>query len=358
MTILLAAFLALPQETAAPLRRRLPWSEVVVEPRSRTPADLADLGERLYGWNCMPCHGADGQGDGPEARRRGLRPRDFTRGAFKLKSSPADEMPFDDDLYRTVTAGIPPGGMPAHRDFTPDERWALVDRVKSLADVSVDGRRLFNHFERFPARSRIPAPGRPGDAARGAALYASLQCASCHGARGAGDGPAAPTLEDAAGRPMPVPDFARGGFSFKGGSTEADLARTFATGMAGTPMPAFAPALDAAARADLAAHVRTLYRPASPGEEVYHAVGCQGCHTIGRGRLVGPDLAGVSARHDRDWLRRWLRDPQDMIRNDPKAAELVRQYAVQMPDLKLSDAEVAALLDYLQTLPPPAKETR
>jgi mono/diheme cytochrome c family protein len=40
---------------------------------------------------------------------------------------------------------------------------------------------------------------------------------------------------------------------------------------------------------------------------------CQSCHTIGGGRLVGPDLKGVLARRDRDWLARFIPDPKAMI---------------------------------------------
>src|SRR5262245_49565745 len=86
--------------------RPLQWSGVAVPPAPPASTGLLDLGERLYGWNCFPCHGAEGKGDGPQALRQGLHPRDFTRGLFKLKTSPPGEMPFDDDLYRTVTVGI------------------------------------------------------------------------------------------------------------------------------------------------------------------------------------------------------------------------------------------------------------
>jgi len=36
---------------------------------------------------------------------------------------------------------------------------------------------------------------------------------------------------------------------------------------------------------------------------------CTSCHTIGGGRLVGPDLQGVEERKDRAWLARFIVDP-------------------------------------------------
>jgi mono/diheme cytochrome c family protein len=42
-------------------------------------------------------------------------------------------------------------------------------------------------------------------------------------------------------------------------------------------------------------------------------VNCMSCHTIGGGRLVGPDLRNVSERKDRAWLARFIVDPQGVI---------------------------------------------
>jgi len=40
---------------------------------------------------------------------------------------------------------------------------------------------------------------------------------------------------------------------------------------------------------------------------------CTSCHTIGGGRLVGPDLRDVTERKDRAWLTRFIVDPQGVI---------------------------------------------
>lgn len=75
---------------------------------------------------------------------------------------------------------------------------------------------------------------------------------------------------------------------------------------------------------------------------------CTGCHSIGGGPLVGPDLEGVSAKQDREWLIRWLMAPDQLIaQGDPTATALVKQYTVQMPNLGLSRSDAEALLAYI-----------
>ncbi len=76
---------------------------------------------------------------------------------------------------------------------------------------------------------------------------------------------------------------------------------------------------------------------------------CTSCHTFSDGDRVGPDLKGVTARRSRSWLTSWIRSSDRMIRSgDPTALLLFRKYKQQrMPDQAFSDAEIAALLDYL-----------
>ncbi len=53
---------------------------------------------------------------------------------------------------------------------------------------------------------------------------------------------------------------------------------------------------------------------------------CYSCHTIGGGRLVGPDLKDVTQRKDRDWLARFMLNPQAMIdRGDPYAKQILEE---------------------------------
>lgn len=318
------------------------WSGVEVSARPDLPEErLLEGGARAYGWHCLPCHGPDGRGDGPNAVRLGIRPRDFTRGLFMLKSSVEGEMPFDEDLYRTISAGVPVAGMPAFREaIPPEDRWALVAFLKTLAA---------GRFADAPARTRIAAPEGTADPGRGGRLYREvLGCAGCHGDFGRGDGPAAPLLRDGQDRPASMPDFARGTVEFKAGSRPEDVYRVLATGLEGSAMPSFA-SVPEADRRDVAAFVATLYRPVALGERLYLRRGCGACHTRGRGRHLGPDLAGITARRSRDWLRRWMEDPERMMSVDEDARELLREYRIPMPAPGLGPAEIDAVLDFLAT---------
>ncbi|HSB70075.1 MAG TPA: SCO family protein [Candidatus Methylomirabilis sp.] len=80
------------------------------------------------------------------------------------------------------------------------------------------------------------------------------------------------------------------------------------------------------------------------------ATRCVVCHTIGQGDGDGPDLQGVTARRDRTWLARWLAAPDRVLaEGDPTAMTLFAKYQnTEMPNLNLSERDVAALLGYLE----------
>jgi len=87
---------------------------------------------------------------------------------------------------------------------------------------------------------------------------------------------------------------------------------------------------------------------AKRGEALFSSRACVGCHSIGKGKRVGPDLAGVTATRDLDWLRRWLKNPTAMLATDSLAKALLKQNNnVAMPMLRLADDEVEALIHYI-----------
>jgi mono/diheme cytochrome c family protein len=75
---------------------------------------------------------------------------------------------------------------------------------------------------------------------------------------------------------------------------------------------------------------------------------CAACHTIGKGKTVGPDLKGITSKEPHDWLVKWVSKPSALVSaGDPTATALVKQYPLQMPDLGLSSADVDAVLNYI-----------
>lgn len=84
------------------------------------------------------------------------------------------------------------------------------------------------------------------------------------------------------------------------------------------------------------------------GEALFQSKGCVACHTIGKGKLVGPDLKGVTQRRDQEWLTKWLKDPDTMILTDPTAKEMLKEFLVPMPNQGLSDQDIKAIMAYLK----------
>ena len=91
-------------------------------------------------------------------------------------------------------------------------------------------------------------------------------------------------------------------------------------------------------------------KAAETGQEIF-LNNCAACHTIGKGKLVGPDLAGVTSRREKSWLIRQIKDPERLIaEKDPIAMQLFKEAEnVPMPQLDLSDAEVASVISYLKS---------
>jgi mono/diheme cytochrome c family protein len=89
---------------------------------------------------------------------------------------------------------------------------------------------------------------------------------------------------------------------------------------------------------------------ADEGKSIFETK-CVACHTIGGGAGVGPDLKGVTTRREAAWLARWIAEPDVMLaEGDPIAAQLLSDFnGVPMPNLGLTDAEVAGVVVYLDT---------
>ena len=88
-------------------------NELPSGPMPEATGEFVQAGKEIYDFRCAPCHGFSGKGDGPAAMTLDPRPRDFTRGLFKFKSTPKGEVVADEDLYRTISRGIPGSAMPS-----------------------------------------------------------------------------------------------------------------------------------------------------------------------------------------------------------------------------------------------------
>jgi cytochrome c553 len=75
------------------------------------------------------------------------------------------------------------------------------------------------------------------------------------------------------------------------------------------------------------------------GQAAFKSNGCYGCHMIGNfGTPIGPDLSRVGRKYSPEYLARWLRDPA------------MQRPSAHMPALELSEDDVRALADYLNSL--------
>ena len=78
---------------------------------------------------------------------------------------------------------------------------------------------------------------------------------------------------------------------------------------------------------------------------------CAACHTIGQGDKIGPDLKNVTHARDREWLDRYIREPDKMRQEgDPAAVALAKRYKVVMPNLDVSGHDATLLVDYLSAV--------
>jgi DMSO reductase family type II enzyme heme b subunit len=214
-------------------------------PAAPPSATESSPGKLVYGRHCAACHGVNGDGSGPASVWLFPRPRNFSAGLFKIKSSPGTALPTDADLFDTVTRGMPGSSMPSFTYLTEQERRDAVQYIKYLTAYTDSSGKRVNRFERAKEEGQLAEPIRvPPEPpvtvqslAEGGRLFSKLNCVLCHGETGAGDGPNAPTLKDTQGLYLPPRDFNTG--AFRGGNSGRDLYTRIAIGLAGTPMVGF-----------------------------------------------------------------------------------------------------------------------
>ena len=88
---------------------------------------------------------------------------------------------------------------------------------------------------------------------------------------------------------------------------------------------------------------------ANTGEDLFKTT-CAACHTIGKGRLVGPDLKGITEKRSQDWLVSFVKSSTSMVNSgDADAKAIFAEYNnLLMPDNSYSDEQVIAILHYIK----------
>ncbi|OGT77279.1 MAG: hypothetical protein A3I78_02040 [Gammaproteobacteria bacterium RIFCSPLOWO2_02_FULL_56_15] len=97
------------------------------------------------------------------------------------------------------------------------------------------------------------------------------------------------------------------------------------------------------------------------GREIFQK-SCAACHSVGGGRLVGPDLAGVNDKRPEDWLLKFIKSSQTLVKSgDKTATALFEEFnKLPMPDQALSDDQIRKVLAHIKETgggPAAGKET-
>lgn len=368
--------------------RAAPAALILLLLASPATAVTAEDRERYAKW-CARCHGDAGNGRGPAAAALvldGRPPRDFTAGRFKVSSARPGEGPTDADLARSIAKGLQGTAMPYFEDLlSPEEIQGLVGVVRSFA-----------RHPRPPGTALDlgpPIPDSSAARARGADLYKTLACWTCHGDDGRGNGPTADALRNEDGTPARPADLTRP-WTFLGGSEPLDVALRVASGVGGTPMPGYAGVIEPAQFWDLAHYVRSLaraptleaaaiaqaQRPPGDGEPlvargayVVKSGTCFLCHaqmepdgryvegSFGAGgmRVTIDRVAIVYTRNitpDADTgIGRWTAEDLAGALREGRSRDGRALNALDMPWTilaRLIDRDVEAIHAYLQTIPP------
>ena len=238
---------------------------------SAPSAEMIEAGKRVYFTKCVWCHGVSGAGDGPGADRLWPRPRNFNQGTFKIRHTASGELPLFDpkkteqgqnDLFETVTHGLPGSAMPPWEGILTDEQRL---QVLSFVTTELIEDRSFQDKETetqtvLQLASITPKEATEESVNRGAELVVEKKCIECHGVEGRGDGNAF-NLKDDWGFSIQPADWHKC-WNFRGSRQDPynvkNVFRTFSTGINGTPMPSFADTTSVDERWDIANFVNSL----------------------------------------------------------------------------------------------------
>ncbi|MBC8258800.1 MAG: c-type cytochrome [SAR324 cluster bacterium] len=256
-------------------------------------------GKAVYDEHCAHCHGYEGDGQGYAFENAFPKPRDFTFGMFKIRTTATGEEPTQDDLFNIISRGMPGTTMP---------EWATVLNEQQRRDVAVyveqfykgedeeeedeevdedetekeeadeeetDEEEADEEEEEVDDEDEEDAPvaplvipkapvSTPESIALGKELTIKVECDKCHGKEGRADGPSAMELKDDWNQLAMRPADWTAPWRFRGGNLPEDIFRTVRTGLNGTAMPSFAEDLTDEETWNVVHYVRSLAPEVEP----------------------------------------------------------------------------------------------
>ncbi len=225
-------------------------------------AALIKTGQAVFTQHCIRCHGAEAKGDGTDAKRLVVQPRDITSGRFKWKTTVQGTPPSDDDIkFGIIGHGLAGSGMPSFNNLSDDTKNALVAYLKSISPA----------FKNAEAPKAIPLPSNfkaSPDLKKGAEVFAKLQCALCHGEGGRANGTSAFSLNDAWQRPIRPANLTQG-WTYRGGNRPLDIYYRMLAGIDGAPMPSYEGAATHEEAWQLSNYVASLQIKANFSKDIY-----------------------------------------------------------------------------------------
>ena len=194
----------------------------------KPPEDARSInaGKAIYEAKCALCHGLKGDGMGDRADELQTKPRDFTSGLYKFRST-LDPAPTNLDIFKTISRGLHGTAMLPWLGLTTTEKWQVAYYIKTFSD-------LFEAEQPKALKVPSPAMSTPQSVKLGKEIYRKAKCYECHGLEGRGDGEKADKLKDDKMRPIKPRNF-RDDF-LKRGNDIKEIYYTVATGLNGTPM--------------------------------------------------------------------------------------------------------------------------
>ena len=77
---------------------------------------------------------------------------------------------------------------------------------------------------------------------------------------------------------------------------------------------------------------------------------CTACHMANR-KLIGPAMNGIYERRSPEWVMNLLLNPAEMLKKDPVAIALLKEYNnIMMLNQNLTNDEARSITEYLRTL--------